>query len=103
MTFIEIISSNDIDEEIAEEIYNVINPFYLSDEMHAIKFPIIIDKLISILVNPDCIMEVKYKNNTKQYIDTVMVIKESRIYSLKTNYPKEYGIIRRLIESADAY
>ncbi len=97
MSYIDALNRCDLPEEIMEELIRYIDILEASDELHLINYPVHIENLIKILINPDAILVVNIRGEHIAFLDRVLIYKNNIRCRLSSGFPNEYTFLRMLI------
>ena len=96
MTYIDALNQCNLPEETMEELHRYITLLEASDELHLIRYPMHIEKLIKILINPDAILVVNMMGEHTPFLDRVLIYKNNIRCQLSSGFPNEYAFLRML-------
>lgn len=97
MTSIDALSQCNLPEETMEELRRYITLLEESDELCLIHYPVHIENLIKILINPDAILVVNIRGEHIAFLDRVLIYKNNIRCRLSSGFPNEYTFLRMLI------
>ncbi len=97
MSYIEALNACNLSDETLNELYEFIDSLTNSNELHLLKYPHYIEKLINIIVKPDAILACSIMMEPyKPFLDRVLIYKDRIRAPLSVGFPNEYTFMKRL-------
>lgn len=97
MSYIEALNACNLNEETLNELYRFIDTLTNADELHLLKYPHYMEKLINIMVNPDAILVCNILMEPYEpFLDRVLIYKDRIRAPLSVRFPNEYTFMKRL-------
>ena len=97
MSYIEALDACNLTDDTLEELYAFIDTLTAADELHLLKYPHYLEKLIDIIIKPDAILVCGIiMEPHKPFLDRVLIYKDRIRAPLSTRFPNEYTFLKRL-------
>lgn len=97
MSYIEALNVCNLSEETLNELYAFMGALTTADELHLLKYPHYIEKLINIIIKPDAILVCSViMEPYKPFLDRVLIYKDRIRTPLSVGFPNEYTFMKRL-------
>lgn len=100
MSYIDELNACNLSEETLNELYNFIDTLTKADELHLLKYPHYMEKLINIIIKPDAILVCNILMEPyKPFLDRVLIYKDDIRAPLSVRFPNEYAFMKRLTDT----
>lgn len=97
MSYIDALNACNLSEETLNELYRFIDTLTIADELHMLKYPHYMEKLINIIIKPDAILVYGIiMEPYKPFLDRVLIYKDRIRAPLSVRFPNEYTFMKRL-------
>ena len=97
MSYIDALNACNLSEETINELYKFIDTLTRADELHLLKYPHYMEKLINIIIKPDAILVCGIiMEPHKPFLDRVLIYKDGIRAPLSVRFPNEYTFMKRL-------
>lgn len=97
MSYIDALSLCNLSKETLNELYKFVDTLTATDELHLLKYPYYMEKLINIIVKPDAILVCGIiMEPYKPFLDRVLIYKDRIRAPLSVRFPNEYTFMKRL-------
>jgi hypothetical protein len=97
MSYIDALNACNLSEEALNELYNYMDTLTDANELHLLKYPHYMEKLINIIVKPDAILVCNILTEPyKPFLDRVLIYKDGIRAPLSVKFPNEYTFMKRL-------
>ena len=97
MSYIDALNACNLSDETLNELYGFIDTLTISNELHLLKYPHYMEKLINIIIKPDAILVCNILMEPyKPFLDRVLIYKDDIRAPLSDRFPNEYTFMKRL-------
>ena len=97
MSYIEALNACNLSDETLNELYEFMDTLTTDNELHLLKYPHYMEKLINIMVKPDAILACSIITESyKPFLDRVLIYKDRIRAPLSVRFPNEYAFMKRL-------
>ena len=97
MSYIESLNECNLSNETLNELYGFMDTLTISNELHLLKYPHYMEKLINIMVKPDAILACSViMEPYTSFLDRVLIYKDGIRAPLSDRFPNEYTFMKRL-------
>lgn len=97
MSYIEALNACNLSEETLNELYAFMDTLTAADELHLLKYPYYMEKLIKIIIKPDAILVCGIMMDPYvPFLDRVLIYKDRIRAPLSVRFPNEYTFMKRL-------
>ena len=97
MSYIDALIACNLPDETLEELYTFMDRLTAADELHLLKYPHYMEKLINIIIKPDAILVYGIiLEPHKPFLDRVLIYRDHIRAPLSARFPNEYAFLKRL-------
>ena len=97
MSYIEALNACNLSDETLNELYEFMDTLTTDNELHLLKYPHYMEKLISIIVKPDAILACGVITEPYiSFLDRVLIYKDGIRAPLSARFPNEYTFMKLL-------
>ena len=97
MSYIDALNACNLPDETLKELYTFMDTLTAADELHLLKYPHYMEKLIEIIIKPDAVLVCGIiMEPDKPFLDRVLIYKDHIRAPLSTRFPNEYAFLKRL-------
>ena len=97
MSYIDALNACNLPDETLEELYSLMDTLTAANELHLLKYPYYMEKLINIIIKPDAILVCGIMMEPhKPFLDRVLIYRDRIRAPLSARFPNEYTFLKRL-------
>ena len=97
MSYIDALNDCNLPVETLTELYAFMDTLTAANELHLLKYPHYMEKLINIIIKPDAILICRIiMEPYKPFLDRVIIYKDHIRSPLSVRFPNEYSFLKRL-------
>ena len=100
MTYHDILANCELDAAVIEDIRSYLHNLEVINGLQYLDYPCHLEQLIKIMVQPNAILIVRsmYGDEDEPFLNRVLIYKNRMRCNFALGFPKEYELIKRLIE-----